>query len=427
MFYDSDDMEVTYEVRAGDGESGEEMNSNEDTGGETMNSDPGISVEDVEEVLSGGDDEEEDSNDEEGGGNNEDAENNNSQLKMPERKKKEPSLVWQVALRVEGGAKCKVCHKFYKGSRGNTSNIIGHIIAKHKNKPEVKKFILEQEKNKEKLKVKRLEKDLKVSRNRQPSILNFTKRRGLLDPMKKKKLDAALVQMTIGMNRPFDDVENHYLRKLLFVAEPNYLAPSRRTHTSHFDLEAEVVQQKLMKEIVKDVEDAGHDTINITSDHGTSSDQFRTKKNALTVARCTKDYLIKKDIVKMIKCEGSQTGQKIREDVKKALQEQAGWREGWTVNWVTDNESKQINASHPNKHHGVGLETNYTGTCVDHTSELVIEESMERCPKVKDAVHKLRCFVNYIKDSSLAREKFHQLLVDAGVETMSIIQGTSNR
>ena len=33
MFYDSDDMEVTYEVRAGDGESGEEMNNNEDTGG----------------------------------------------------------------------------------------------------------------------------------------------------------------------------------------------------------------------------------------------------------------------------------------------------------------------------------------------------------------------------------------------------------
>ena len=67
------------------------------------------------------------------------------------------------------------------------------------------------------------------------------------------------------------------------------------------------------------------------------------------------------------------------------------------------------------------------GSCVDHTSELGIEESIQQCPPVKDAVHKLRCFVNYIKDSSSAREKFHSLLVDAGVETMTIIQGTSNR
>ena len=200
-----------------------------------------------------------------------------------------------------------------------------------------------------------------MTRNKQPSILNFSKRRGLMDPMKKKKLDAALVRMTIGMNRPFDDVENHYLREVLHVAEPNYLAPSRRTHTVHFDSEAVVVQLNLMKDIVKDVNEAGHKTINITSDHGTSSDQFRTKKNALTVARCTKDFIIKKDIVKMIKCEGSQTGQKIREDVKQALQEQAGWEAGWTVNWVTDNESKQVNARHPNKHPEVGLETNYTG------------------------------------------------------------------
>ena len=172
---------------------------------------------------------------------------------------------------------------------------------------------------------------------------------------------AALVWMTIGMNRPFDDVENHYLREVLHVAQPNYLAPSRRTHTVHFDSEAVVVQLNLMKDIVKDVNEAGHKTINITSDHGTSSDQFRAKKNALTVARCTKDFIIKKAIVKMIKCEGSQTGQKIREDVKQALQEQAGWEAGWTVNWVTDNESKQVNARHPNKHPEVGLETNYTG------------------------------------------------------------------
>ena len=71
--------------------------------------------------------------------------------------------------------------------------------------------------------------------------------------------------------------------------------------------------------------------------------------------------VIKKDALKMITCEGSQTGQQIREDVKKALKEDAGWEEDWSVNWVTDNESKQKNARDPNKHHGVGLKTNLTG------------------------------------------------------------------
>ena len=67
----------------------------------------------------------------------------------------------------------------------------------------------------------------------------------------------------------------------------------------NFDAEAAIVQEKLKKDITKDITDAGHKSIHITSDHGTSSDQFRTKKNALTVARCDKDFVIKKDIVKM--------------------------------------------------------------------------------------------------------------------------------
>ena len=71
--------------------------------------------------------------------------------------------------------------------------------------------------------------------------------------------------------------------------------------------------------------------------------------------------VIKKDIIKMITCEGSQTGQQIREDVKKALKEDAGWEENWEVNWVTDSESKQVNARNPNKHHGIGMKTNHTG------------------------------------------------------------------
>ena len=60
-----------------------------------------------------------------------------------------------------------------------------------------------------------------------------------------------------------------------------------------------------------------------------------TKENAVTVARTTKDFVIKKDIVKMLVCKEVQTGKQIRTEVKKALEEGAG-----LVDWVTDGEAK---------------------------------------------------------------------------------------
>ena len=326
--YDSDEFDVT-------------MDRIDDTGGRPPSRDreENDQVEDNEEddqveiVDSDADGEDVDEMDTQSNNNLDDYE-----LDMPQRKLKEPAAVWKVADRVMGGAKCKLCHKLYKCLQGNTSNIIRHLVTKHKNKEEVKLLIREQTKKKEKLKLKRLQTEKRKSENSQPLITSFSKRRGILDPLKKKRLDAALVKMTVCMNRPFEDVENHHLRNLLYIAEPDYIVPSRRRHTLNFDSEAALVEELLKKEVVKDVTEAGHKTITITSDHGTSKDQFRTKKNALTVARCDKDFVIKKDIVKMIKCEGSQTGRKIREDVKIGLQERAGWQPDWTVNWVTDNE-----------------------------------------------------------------------------------------
>ena len=349
-------------------------------------------------------------------------------LEMPERKNKNPAAVWKLAKRVPGGAKCRLCEKILKCSGGNTSNILGHLTSKHRDREEVKQLVRDQEAKKEGVKLKRLESEKKKKMNMNQSMIsNFTVKRGLMDPLKKKKLDAALVQMTICMNRPFDDVENHFFRNVLHIAEPNYIVPSRRSHCLDFDKAALTVEEALKKDITKDITEAGHKTITITSDHGTSSDRFRTKKNALTVARCDKDFFIKKDILKMIECEGSQTGERIREDVKKWLVHNAGWQDDWTVNWVTDNESKQVNARTPGKHAQVGLPTNYTGSCVDHTAELAIEETLQLCPPVKKAVQKIRSFVNHIKDSSLEKEKFHKLLKDAGVNSLTIIQGTDNR
>ena len=401
--YDSDDFCVTMD------EEGEEQGEVGEEQGE------------VEE-----DDDVDNENGSEPEGMDEATDNNN--LEMPQRQIKKPAAVWNLAQRVEGGARCNLCEKTFKCDRGNTSNIMGHLRHKHRDRPEVQLFVKEQDAKKEKLKIKRLEKEKKTrSRGNQPLIRNFSVKRGIMDPLKKKKLDEALVRMTICMNRPFEDVENHHFRNVLFIAEPNYIVPSRRRHTFQFDEAALKVEDELKKDISKDVIEAGHKTINITSDHGTSSDQFRTKKNALTVARCDDSFVIKKDIVKMIQCEGSQTGERIRQDVKKWLVQGAGWEPGWTVNWVTDNEAKQVNARMPGKHPGVGLPTTYTGGCVDHTAELAIEETLQQCLPVKNAVHKVRSFVNHIKDSSLEKEKFHKLLIEAGVKTLTVIQGTDNR
>ena len=110
-----------------------------------------------------------------------------------------------------------------------------------------------------------------------------------------------------------------YLRELVFVLEPNYICPSRARHTRNFDKAAVKVKEDLKNEIVRDITEAGHKTISITSDHGTSADKYRTKKNALTLARTTKNFVIKKDTITLINCEGSQTGAKLMSDVKKAL------------------------------------------------------------------------------------------------------------
>ena len=346
--YDSDEFTVTYDAEA----------SNEDVERE----DPAEShfevIEDGNSVVEGieisGSEEEMDTESEP-----EEDNNNLTGLEMPKRKVKEPAAVWKLAVKVQGGAQCKLCEKTFRSTQGNTTNIIGHMKSKHRDRPEVQILIKEQVAKKEKLKLKRLQ-TVKIWR-KQPLITNFSVKRGIMDPLKKKKLDAALVKMTICMNRPFDDVENHHFRNVMFIAAPNYIVPSRRSHTANFDNEAVTVEEDLRKDITKDVVEAGHKTINITSDHGTSSDQFRTKKNALTVSRCDKNFLIKKDIVKMIVCKGSQTGEKIREDVKKWLVQGAGWKPDWTVNWVTDNESKQVNARLPGKHPRVGLPTTFTG------------------------------------------------------------------
>ena len=58
--------------------------------------------------------------------------------------------------------------------------------------------------------------------------------------LQKKKIDEALVKMTVLMNKPFTDVENNSFRELLFAANRNYLVPSRRTLQRTLDSEAAI-------------------------------------------------------------------------------------------------------------------------------------------------------------------------------------------
>ena len=61
--------------------------------------------------------------------------NNIAGLEMPKRKVKEPSAVWKLAERVQGGAQCKICKKVFKCGQGNTTNIFSHIKSTHKDRP----------------------------------------------------------------------------------------------------------------------------------------------------------------------------------------------------------------------------------------------------------------------------------------------------
>ena len=346
-------------------------------------------------------------------------------LKMPERKLKDPAPVWKCAVRVNNGAKCNFCGKVYKTKDSNTAGITRHVKEKHAEKPEVKVMMREVVKKKAKLIQKMKEKTAKL-RN-QPSILSFSVKRGPMDCRKQKKMEEDLVKMTIMMNRPFSDVENPFFRKLLHTAEANFICPSKGKHTETFDAMAVKVKDDLKKEIIKDVTTAGHKTITITSDHGTHGDRFHSKENAVTVARTTNDFVIKKDILVMLNCVESQTGKQIRKEVKEALVERAGYEEDWKVNWVTDGESKQLNASNPNLHPEIGMKICHRNKCVDHTLELASEDTVKQCPGMKKAVQKPRDFVNFMKDSSLAKVAFHKTMLEAGVTPLAVIQGTDNR
>ena len=341
-----------------------------------------------------------------------------------QRKRKKESSVWRYGTKLKDGSKCNICGKFYKSKQGNTSNLIAHIKLKHKDTEaavELTKELTEaREIKKQKLAAKNAEK------RQQSSLLNFVRRSGTLDKKKKEKITEAIAEFIIEDANYFDIVEKQTFRKMLFTCEPDYIVPSRRTITRKIDEKADSCKGLLRKEILTDLEDAGHKTISITCDEGTSSDRFNTKKLAVTIHRTTADFEVKSDTLAVDPAVGSQTAATIRSEVKAVLV-RFGYDSTWTVNWTTDGASAMISARAKGRHNEVGLETNHTGTCTDHSLHLVVEDASEKVLDIKNSLLKVRKMVEFFKQSSLSRQILLKIQNDSGISPLSVVQGTDNR
>jgi hypothetical protein len=325
---------------------------------------PTLEMEEQDNIVrEGGDEEtaEEEVSDEEA------AENNNVDLiPSPKRKKRDnPALVYDFgAKKIEGGVKCEICGQKYKVSDGNTSNITRHILKRHKDTEQgrllevatnKRKAASEEQKNAKKQKVM----DKEKGKQMQSSILTFVSK-PVIDIIQKKKVDEALMKFLVVEAEPLEMIEKHGFRDFVYQLQPGYICPSRKTLTRRLKIFIEQLKEDLKSELKKDLEDVEDKVINITSDHGTSGDKWRTHQNALTLSRCTSKFYIKTDTIGVMKCDGSQSGRVIRTDVRDEL-DKVGREAGWRINWTTDGEAKQKNARAKGKHREVGMETNYTG------------------------------------------------------------------
>ena len=203
-----------------------------------------------------------------------------------------------------------------------------------------------------------------------------------------------------------------------------------------FDEMAIKVESDLKVEVKTDITEAGHKTVHIVSDHGTSSDALKTKKNVVVASWTTKDFVLKTDTIDVIPSISSQTGLQIKTDMKKCLEEKIGLDSSFRITWKTDNASNEANARKPNSHASVQLKIVYDGSCIDHTMHLVGQDALEakftgiglsQVPKLKEAVKKMKTLVNYLSDASNARRAFNDLMIENNIDPRRIVKGTSNR
>ena len=365
----------------------------------------------------------------------------NTSMSRSVLKRKKTAPVWTTGCAIQindgTGAKCNFCEFVCKIPDGSTTAMIRHLERHHPKEENVQRMTRLMQENvimkKQKIEVSKMKASKTVAN--QPKLTNFVKLKGTIDRKKVQLLNEGLVQHIILSNDSWNLVEEASFRKLMFTAEPNYVMPSRRTITRLFDQMSDGVSNSLRAEIKKDITEAGHLTLNVITDHGTSNDVCRTKRNAVVVTRTTKDFIIKTDTVALIQCQGSQTGLQIRKDVKEALIKAIDFDSSMILNWVTDGASTEKSARRPGNHPSVGLNVNFDGTCADHTMDLLGNDSLYArtitkqliLPNLVHAVEKMKSLVTFFHQSSLARQFFENIMKENNMNPLKTVRGTSNR
>ena len=324
---------------------------------------------------------------------------------------------------------CNICKFELSCKHSSTSTVFNHMSRCHPKDPKVIEMLKILDERREEREKAQKEREAKAKdEGRQASMMSFVKGGKPVDRVRKKRIYGKLVDFLVSDNQSFSMVENFYFRELMFELEPGLIVPSRQTATRQLDERAADAREKLKDEILNDLKKAGHTSVTITSDHGTSRDNNRTRKNVLTLSRTCDDFSVKCDTVDLIICEESQTGAVIRASVKDSLVKWAGFdKDTMTVNWVTDNEAKQVNARNPNYHQDSGLPIHFEGGCVDHLLELALSEALKNCFEMDQSVKAAHDIVNYMKESSLARLKLAEICENLGLKPLSIVKGTLNR
>ena len=367
-----------------------------------------------------------------------DTENNSAVVPsvLDSKKRKYTGEVWNCLSRLqEGGGKCNYCEKKFPMKDGSTSNANRHLLSAHFNEEAVK--VLDKSlKGKQEAKKQKIAEEKKKLAS-QPSLTSMIARKGPMDKIKKTKIDSSVVKWIIKTNKAFSVVDDPDFRRMMFEAQPNYICMSTNTVRNKFDKMSEDVSRDMKKEIIDDVTKAGHFTIHLMSDHGTSNDILKTKKNVLILSRTTEKMEIKTDTVAVIPSIGSQTGLQIRKDIKEAVTNEAGYDSSWTVCWVTDGAANVKNARKPGAHPSVEFPIHMDGTCIDHKFDLVGNDTLNAkdptdktkylFPFLNAAVKKMKDIVNYLGDSALARQFMHDLMLENGWDPLRTVKGTANR
>ena len=110
----------------------------------------------------------------------------------------------------------------------------------------------------------------------------------------------------------------------------------------------------------------------------------------------------------------------IKREVKAVLVERAVYQEDWKVNWVTDGESKQLNATNPNLHPEIGMKIFHRSGSHTGAGEWRYSEAVSS-PEMKKVVQKPQDFIIFMKDYSLAEVAFHNTMLGAGETPLAII------